>query len=513
MNILVIDAGTSSIRGILYNKCGKSLFCHQIPYEVRFKGSVLAEQDASDWSRTIAEIAAETVKYCEKAAVSCDALALTSQRSSVIPVDKNGEPLSPAIMWQDKRNQEIVEEFRPMENLIHELTGARINTVFSGTKMTWIRRMEPEIYRRTHKFCTIADFITHEITGEYRTDHTYGSRSLLMNVRSRSWDARLLDIFEVNEEKLCELVEPGTVIGCVTEEFSKKTGLKTGLPLVSAGGDQQCAAVGHGVIGAGSLEITTGTGAFMLGYSEKVPDSLKNNVICGAHAIPGKYVLESSMLTCAALYNWTKKTLFADSEEESFTSVNEAVEASPAGANGCIVLPYFQGRGTPDWNAGASGCFADISLGTTRNDMARAVLEAIALEAKNNLDILEGYAGKLERIRIGGGLTRFAAFNQIQADIYQKRLIHNMGNGEQTALGAWAGASVALKLYPDYDTALRQILSEDEQEAFSPNPARRQLYQEKQRRMNELYRQMYGGEYIFEREKLKNAAQGHCSEA
>lgn len=126
--------------------------------------------------------------------------------------------------------------------------------------------------------------------------------------------------------------------------------------------------------------------------------------------------------------------------------------------------------------------------------MARAVLEAIALEAKNNLDILEGYAGKLDRIRIGGGLTRFAAFNQIQADIYQKRLIHNMGNGEQTALGAWAGASVALKLYPDYDTALRQILSEDEQEAFSPNPARRQLYQEKQRRMNELYHRMYGGE-------------------
>lgn len=492
MNILVIDVGTSSIRGILYDGQGESLFCHQIPYQVHFTGTVLAEQDPADWSETIVEIAEETVQYCRKAGISCDALALTSQRSSVIPVDKEGKALRPAIMWQDKRNREIVEELRPMEGAIHDLTGARINTVFSGTKMTWVRRAEAEIYRKTYKFCTIADFITHEITGEYRTDHTYGSRSLLMNVRSRKWDARLLDIFQVDAEKLCELVEPGTVIGYVTERFAQKTGLKAGIPLVSGGGDQQCAALGHGVSAAGSLEITTGTGAFMLGYSEKVPKTLKNNVICGAHAIPGKYVLESSMLTCAALYNWTKENLFADSgEEDGFQKINGAVELSAPGAGGCLVLPYFQGRGTPDWNAKASGCFANLGLGTTRNDMARAVLEAIALEAKNNLDILEGYAGPVDKIYIGGGLTRFPAFNRMQADVYQKKLIHNTENTEQTALGAWAGAAVALQLYPDYDTALGQAAKGKQREEFAPDPSLGRLYREKQQKMNELYHKMY----------------------
>lgn len=490
MNILVIDVGTSSIRGILYDDRGKRLFCHQIPYQVRFIGSILAEQDASDWSDTIVEIAKETIQYCKKMTLSCDALALTSQRSSVIPVDRNGEALRPAIMWQDKRNQEIVEQFRPMEESIHDLTGARINTVFSGTKMTWVRCKEPEIYNKTYKFCTIADFITHEITGEYRTDHTYGSRSLLMNVRSRKWDGRLLDIFQVEEEKLCELVEPGTIIGYVTEEFSKRTGLRVGIPLVSSGGDQQCAALGHGVTGSGSLEITTGTGAFMLGYSEKVPKALKNNVICGAHAIPGKYVLESSMLTCAALYNWTKEILF-DKKESDFEKINQAVEMSDPGANGCLALPYFQGRGTPDWNAKASGCFANLSLSTTKNDMARAVLEAIALEVKNNLDILEGYAGNIDRIYIGGGLTKFLAFNQMQADVYQKTLIRNSENAEQTALGAWVGTSVALGLYPDYDAALQQASESDKSEIFTPNLSLGQLYQEKQKKMNDLYHRMY----------------------
>ena len=187
--ILVIDVGTSSIRGVLYDGMGSELFCHQIPYQVHFIDGTHAEQDASDWLDTIVEISRAAVAFCEKENWKIEGLALTSQRSSVIPVERDGYALMPAIMWQDKRNQEIVAELKPRENEIHALTGARINTVFSGTKMTWVRRNAPDVYAKTYKFCTIADFITHEITGEYRTDHTYGSRSLLMNVRTKaSWN-------------------------------------------------------------------------------------------------------------------------------------------------------------------------------------------------------------------------------------------------------------------------------------------------------------------------------------
>lgn len=494
MNVLVIDVGTSSIRGVLYDGKGGRLFCHQIPYQVQFTGSVRAEQDPSDWSETIVEIAKETASYCRRTECSCDALALTSQRSSIIPVDRNGRPLCPAIMWQDKRNKNIVDEFRRMEGEIQELTGARINTVFSGTKMTWFRRNEPELYKKTYKICTIADFIAHEITGEYRSDHTYGSRSLLMNLRTRAWDGRLLDMFEVDGEKLCELISPGTVLGYVTEKFAEKTGLQAGMLFISGGGDQQCAALGQGVTGPGSVEITTGTGAFMLCYSGRVPENLKNDVICGAHAVPGKYVLESSMLTCAALYNWAKENLFADSERDQnpFERINQAVEASPAGAGGCLVLPYFQGRGTPDWNADAAGHFANVSLGTTRGDMARAILEAIALEVRNNLDIMEGYTGEVNKLYISGGLTKFPTFNQIQADVYQKKVLRNPENAEQTALGAWAGAAVALGLYRDYGAALNTAAGGRKEESFLPDKTKAELYAAKQQEMNRLYRCLSG---------------------
>lgn len=486
MNILVIDVGTSSIRGVLYDAKGQELFVHQIGYQVRFFDEIYAEQSASDWANTIVEISRETVRFCQEKGLTVDGLSLTSQRSSIIPVDAEGNALRPAIMWQDKRNGGIVAEMQDKVELVHSLTGARINTVFSGTKMTWFRRNQPELYAKTYKICTIADFIVHEITGQYRTDHTYGARSLLMNIRTRQWDDRLLELFEVEREKLCELVEPGSVIGHVTPEFGEKTGLTVGIPLVSGGGDQQCGALGQGVLASGKVELTTGTGAFMLGCCDRVPENLHSNVICGAHSVPGKYVLESSMLACAAMYNWAKRELFVDSDpQKPFERINAAVESSPAGANGCIALPYFQGRGTPDWNSNARGAFVNLSLGTTRQDLVRAVLEAIALEAKNNMDVLEGYAGSFDEIYIGGGLTHFDTFNQIQADVYQKTLLKETASAEQTAYGAWLGAAVALGWLPDYESAFaarqRAYLR------YTPRAENREIYRLRQRQMNDAY--------------------------
>lgn len=487
MHILVIDVGTSSIRGVLYGGDGRPCFTHQIAYHPDFGADGLVEQDPADWRDTLDEIGRKTAAYAAERGLRVDALSLTSQRSSIIPVDRAGTPLRRAIMWQDKRNAGIVSERKEQEARIHALTGARVNTVFSGTKMTWFRRSEPELYAKTYKICTIADYITHQITGEFRTDHTYGSRSLLMNVRTRAWDGELLDLFGVDGDKLCDLVQPGSVIGTVTEDFARRTGLPAGIPLISAGGDQQCAALGHGVTGPGTLEITTGTGAFLLGYCPRVPDDLGSGVLCGAHAVPGRYVLEVSMLTCAALYNWGKRTFFSEEPEGTFEGINQAVMSSPPGARGCIALPYFQGRGTPDWNADATGAFFGLSLGTTRADLARALLEGIACEAANNLEELERYSGAMERIYLGGGLTQFPAFNQIQADVYQKPLLRSADSGERTALGAWASAAVTLGCYADYEQALSAPREAGQEERYQPDPEKAGLYREQRGRMNRIY--------------------------
>ncbi len=492
MNLLVIDVGTSSIRGVLFDENGKELFVHQIEYDVIYQSEILAEQNPSDWENSLYEIARKAVEFAKVRGIAIDALSMTSQRSSVIAVDEQGKALRNAIMWQDKRNSGIVKELKAHEEFIFAKTAAHLNTVFSGSKMTWIKRNEPEIYQKAYKLLTIADFLTHLMTGEFRTDHTYGSRSLLMDIRTRQWDDELLRLFEVDREKLCDLVSPGSVIGHITEEFAAITGIPAGIPLISGGGDQQSAALGHGLTGTGTMEITTGTGAYILAFCDQVPRDLHPDVICGAHVIPGKYVLESSMVTCASLYNWLYRNFYDDGTPgRKFEKMNEMVLSSPAGCNGCVALPYFQGRGTPDWNSGARGGFMNVTLNTTLADMTRSILEAIAYEACNNVEVLERYAGKASRIYIGGGLTMFSAFNQMQADIYQRELMR-FEDSEQTVLGAWANAAVTLGMFADYDEALSRAKEGVGYRVYTPDSGFYGIYQKQRAEMNRIYQSVYG---------------------
>lgn len=177
-----------------------------------------------------------------------DAISITSQRSSVIPVDENIRPLSNAIMWQDKRTNYICESMENLNDKVFSLCGSRVNPVFSGSKMMWIREERPEIYAKTYKFMVIPDYLIYLMTGRICTDYTYGSRSLLMNIRTHEWDDELLEIFHVEKEKLCELVEPGSVCGHITKAFAEITGCQEGIPVITAGGDQQCGAIGQGVV-------------------------------------------------------------------------------------------------------------------------------------------------------------------------------------------------------------------------------------------------------------------------
>jgi len=487
--ILVIDVGTSSMRGILFDEQGSGVHIVHRQYQVQYLSGGRAEQDPADWRDALYAILQSQSTYAKERGLSIAAVSLTAQRSSVIPVSRNGTPLRSAIMWLDKRNAYICDELKPHEEQIFSAAGARLNTVFSGGRMAWIKRNEPEIYQTAYKLMTIADYLAWLVTGEFKTDHTYGSRSMLMNIRTRQWDKNLLRLFTIDEEKLCELIAPGTVLGYSSQRVEELTGLPAGTPLISAGGDQQCAALGLGVVNDGDMEITAGTGAFLLASASEVPKEIRPDVICGAHAIPGKYVLETSMLTCASLFDWYHNQFYQETGS-SYEKIDKEIADSPAGAGGCIVLPYFQGRGSPDWNSKATGSFFNLTLNTKRADMARAVLEAIALEAANNLELLEYYVGKAGAIYVSGGLTNSDEFNRIQANAYHQTVLKS-NNAEQTALGAWASAAVAMGFFSNFETALQRAKQSDQIITYSPNAEWTALYAEKRAEMNRLYKILY----------------------
>lgn len=489
MNILVMDVGTSSMRGVLLTHEGKELVEKQHLYSVSYMENSWVEQSPSDWENALYGIMKEVSAESEKNGWKIDAVTMTSQRSSVIPVDKSMRPLCNAIMWQDKRTNGICEALNSKNEKVFSLCGSRVNPVFSASKMTWIREQRPEIYQKTYKFMVIPDYLNYLMTGNVCTDYTYGSRSLLMNLHTHEWDPELLDIFRVERKKLCDLVEPGSICGTITKEFSELTGCPEGIPVITAGGDQQCGAIGQGVVKKGVLSVTAGTGGFLITATDEVPENLEQDVICNFSSIKGQYILESSVLTCCSAFDWFRREFYKGC---SYDEVNAEVASSPVGSNGCLCVPYFQGRSTPDWNNMAKGIFANVTLGTSKADMLRSLLEGICYEIGNGIDTMRKYLN-ISDIYVNGGLTNSAAFNQIQCNVYESKIIRR-GKADATARGALMVAAAALGAYGSVEEAFKEIGQNDEVKVYLPQEEYALQYEKCRAQMNRLYKKVWGGE-------------------
>lgn len=488
MNILVIDVGTSSMRGILFTHEGELLTEKQNLYNVTYMGNSWVEQNPSDWENALYKIMREVSKEAQANGWAIEAVTITSQRSSVIPVDKAIRPLCSAIMWQDKRTNEICENLNSQNDKVFSLCGSRVNPVFSASKMTWIRENRPEIYEKTYKFMVIPDYLIYLMTGNLCTDYTYGSRSLLMNIRTHEWDAELLEIFRVEREKLCDLVQPGSICGTLSKEISELTGCPEGIPVITAGGDQQCGAIGQGVVKKGALSVTAGTGGFLITATNEVPQNLEQDVICNFSSIKGQYVLESSVLTCCSAFDWFRREFYGGC---SYEEVNEEIASVPVGSNGCLCVPYFQGRSTPDWNNLAKGIFANVTLGTTKKDMLRSLLEGICFEIGNGIETMKKYL-EISDIYINGGLTNSEPFNEIQCNVYGAKLIRR-GKADATARGALMVAAEALGLYPSVETAFEKIGNSSNVRVYLPQEESMWKYERARAQMNRLYKKIWGG--------------------
>lgn len=486
--ILAVDVGTSNMRGILFDLDGNMIFKTSVGSIPIYESDCCVIQKAGVYLDHLAEVAGKCGEAAAERGISVIGITTTALRSCVLAVDQSGEPLSEVIMWQDKRAASVCEELRGSERQIYEHTGVRLYPVFSGVKAAWIKRQMPDIYGKAALIVTVADYLHYKMTGVWATDYTYGSRTGLMNIRSLEWDDQMLDLFGIDREKLCPLIPQGTVLGRLTPSFAAACGLAEGTPVVTAGGDQQCGALGAGVMESGSVQVTTGTGAYLIAcFGEPVLDS-DMRFLCNVSAVQGQYIVEASMLSSAILYEWFFRE-FYDEKEEGIQKVNREAWQSPVGSKGIIVLPYFQGRGSPDWNSRATGSFLNVTLQNTRGDFARSLLEGIALETAENLSVIEEYTGPASKVCLSGGLTKSGLFNQIQADACGRTLLLGQ-DPEATAKGAFLSAAMALGLVKGPEEA-RKLLAAGE-ESYKPVQENTRIYREIMQKRKRLYQALEG---------------------
>ncbi len=490
MNLLVIDVGTSSMRGLLFNQGGELLYKKQREYRVDTSGGLAVEQDPGVLRESLMGILACVGEYAQQNGTSVGAVSVTAQRSSVIAIDGDGNPLCRFMMWQDKRSAAICEEMNRRLDEIYPISGMRVTPVFSAPKMLWIKRNRPEIYQNAAKLMGIQEYMLYLLTGELVTDTSIASRTSLFDVTRQEWSPELLSLFEIDREKLCRIVPVGSVCGH-TKALCE--GIPEGLPVVSAGGDQQCAALGMGITEEGSLEVNSGTGSFIIALSDKPLFDPDQRLICNVSAIPGKWIIEGATLAAGSAVNWMNKQFFADYPDQAypFERFDQECLQSPPGANGVIFTPSFAGKGAPYWDSYARATLHNIGFHNTRADFARALLEGIIAEINDCLTTISKlFQGtEFREVRCAGGLTKSALFNQIQADMYNHPVIRPQSE-EATGLGAWISAMVTLGCYGSYAAAFHAAVDESKSRKFLPNEKNHALYEQMNAVRAKIYRSL-----------------------
>ncbi|MGX7092572.1 FGGY-family carbohydrate kinase [Hutsoniella sourekii] len=485
-HIIAVDVGTMSMRAGIYDEKGDNLSSSTYEYSSIYLPEGHVEQDPNDWKKALEFVLSEVGIYAHNNNIDIDAISVTSQRASVIPIDKYGNTLYNAVTWQDKRsipiNDRILSEYS-LQDLYHK-TGLRSNPYFSMPKMMWFKEEAPLIYQKTYKLIGVQDYVIYLLTGEFKTDTSQAARTMLMNIKTFEWDEEMLNISGIERRLLPDLMPVGSIAGGLQDHVSDYSKLAEGIPIIMAGGDQQNAALALNVLSEGKAEANTGTGSFIIAHTDKPVFDDEARVLCSASAMPGKWIIEASIFNTGSIYRWFRNQFYG--EDTSFLTLNDEAASSPVGSNGVMLIPHFEGSAAPFWNAYAKGLFFNLSLGTTRADMTRAILEGISLEIASNIALIENISGQIKEISVAGGLTKSDLFNQMQSDISYKNVVRYK-DSEASSLGATMSAFVTLGVYSNYEEAFEGVIGHGDKKEYLPNAQAHLTYNHVQARKLELY--------------------------
>lgn len=461
-----LDAGTTGVRFLVVDEAARPLASAYCELSLRCPKPGWVEQDPYE----IRDAALAVIhKALEKVGLTVQDLAgfgLTNQRETVVVWDgKTGEPLAPAIVWQDRRTASRCEELRTEATVIREIrerTGLLPDPYFSATKLEWLFRRDPNLLRRAEegkiRVGTVDSWLLFSFSGVHATDPTNASRTLLFDIRNLRWDDDLCRLFAVPPKAL-PAVQPSLSIFSHT----KKDVLGAKIPIAGVLGDQQAALFGQACLEEGEAKVTWGTGAFLLvNAGEKLPRPpagiLATVAYTGENLI--RYALEGSIFIAGAAIQWLRDGLgLINHAEES-----EVLAKSLPHNEGVYFVPALVGLGAPHWDPYARGVIVGLTRGTTKAHLARAALEAIAYQTCDLVELFEtALPGGIPELRVDGGAAKNNFLCQFQADILDKPVVRPKFL-ETTALGAAFACGCALGIWSSFD--IRKLWQEEHR--FSP---------------------------------------------
>jgi glycerol kinase len=476
--ILALDQGTTSSRAILFDREGGIQAVAQREFRQIFPQPGWVEHDPLEIWTSQAGVAVEVLAGAGLRAHDVAAIGITNQRETTIVWDReSGEPITNAIVWQDRRTAEACDRLRSdgAEPLFRERTGLVLDAYFSGTKLSWILdHVEGARARATRgelAFGTVDSWLIWKLTDGrlHITDASNASRTLLFNIHTLQWDDELLRALRVPRSMLPEVRNSSETYGEVTTAL----GLAS-IPLGGIAGDQQAALFGQMCTSPGLTKNTYGTGCFMLqntGTKAAVSQHKLVTTVAWTRNGAAEYALEGSVFIGGAVVQWLRDGLGVI---RSSSEVEPLARSVPD--NGDVYLvPAFAGLGAPHWDPYARGTIVGLTRGATAAHIARAAIESIAFQSADLLDAMQADAGvRLAELRVDGGAARNDLLMQFQSDLIGAPVIRPKIT-ETTALGAAYLAGLAVGFWKSGDEIAKQWQIERRFEPRMPEARVREL--------------------------------------
>ena len=457
--ILSIDQGTTSSRGIIFNRKGDIISSAQKEFTQFYPKPGWVEHDAKEIWSSQASVVAESISKAGLSGKNIAGIGITNQRETTILWDRQtGEPVYNAIVWQDRRTSEYCDELKAkgLAHKIQEKTGLLIDSYFSATKIRWILENVAGVRQKAEKgniaFGTVDSWLIWNFTNGniHITDATNASRTMLFNIHSLEWDSELLALLDIPRNILPEVRSSSEVYGETGETFfAAKT------PIAGIAGDQQAALFGQMCTSPGMLKNTYGTGGFLVLNTADKPIRSENNLLTTIAWKIGdnvNYALEGSIFIAGAVVQWLRDGLGIIRSSSDVEQLAQSVEDN----GGVYFVPAFVGLGAPHWDQSARGTIVGITRGTTKGHIARAALESIAFQTYDVLQAMEADSKiKVNELRVDGGATANNSLMQFQSDILGIPIVRPKIS-ETTALGAAYLAGLAVGYWNSFEEIQRQ---------------------------------------------------------
>lgn len=478
MLFIGVDLGTSAVKLLLMDETGKIHKVVSKEYPLYFPQPGWSEQNPQDWIRQSMEGIKELTAQCDKSQIK--GISFGGQMHGLVVLDKKDQVIRPAILWNDGRtgkqtdylNQEIGKE------TLSRYTGNIAFAGFTAPKILWMREKEPENFARVRKIMLPKDYLAFYLSGEFSTDFSDASGTLLLDVEHKCWSEEMMEICGVRESQLPKLYESWEPTGAIKPEIAEELGIPQDVKIIAGAGDNAAAAVGTGTVGEGQCNLSVGTSGTVFISSKNFGVDEHNALHSFAHA-DGNYHLMGCMLSAASCNKWWMEEILRTKEYQV-----EQDGIRKLGENPVFYLPYLMGERSPHNDPDARAAFVGMSMDTTKEDMTQAMLEGVAFGLRDSMEAAKSTGLHPERSKICGGGAKSPLWRKIIANVMNMK-IDRIESEEGPGYGAAILAAVGCGAFSSVEEAAGRLVKITDTE--EPDPQLAGKYEEKYQKYRKLY--------------------------